>query len=146
MWTLASARRYWSNVFCIATGINASYHLFGFYSNLISSSSPYFFPNLPPHQGVIREFMRKGLSTRHSRIFRVDRFDMMKSDLIDVLGNCMFVEQSSGKHLTVACWQVSCIKVSLTKCESPRKSTIVAVKSNLNLQNDSTDLDWICQQ
>ena len=48
-------------------------------------------------------FVRKGLSTPHSRISRVDGFDMMKSDVINVLGNCMFVEQSSGKHLTVAC-------------------------------------------
>ena len=32
---------------------DASYHLFGVYSNFISSSSPYFFPNLPLHQGVV---------------------------------------------------------------------------------------------
>ena len=31
---------------------DATYHLFGVYS-LISSSSPYFFPNLPLHQGVV---------------------------------------------------------------------------------------------
>ena len=37
---------------------DASYHLFGVYSNLISSSSPYFFPNLPLHQGVVYRIRR----------------------------------------------------------------------------------------
>ena len=37
---------------------DASYHLFGVYSNLISSSSPYFFPNLPLHQEVVHIIRR----------------------------------------------------------------------------------------
>ena len=46
---------------------DASYHLIGVYSNLISSSSPYFFPNLPLHQGVVyiirRILVRYGTDT-----------------------------------------------------------------------------------
>ena len=46
---------------------DASYDLIGVYSNLISSSSPYFFPNLPLHQGVVyiirRILVRYGTDT-----------------------------------------------------------------------------------
>ena len=46
---------------------DASYHLIGVYSNLSSSSSPYFFPNLPLHQGVVyiiqRILVRYGTDT-----------------------------------------------------------------------------------
>ena len=46
---------------------DASYHLIGVYSNLISSSSPYFFPNPTLHQGVVciirRILVRYGTDT-----------------------------------------------------------------------------------
>ena len=50
---------------------DASYHLFAVYSNLISSSSPYFFPNLPLYQGVVyiirRILVRYGTDTGASK-------------------------------------------------------------------------------
>ena len=44
---------------------DASYHLFGVHSNLISSSSPYFFPHLPLHQGVVYMYIIRRILVRY---------------------------------------------------------------------------------
>ena len=46
---------------------DASYHLFGVYSNLISSSFPYFFPNFPLHQGVV--YIIRRILVRYGQIW-----------------------------------------------------------------------------
>ena len=84
MWTLASARRYWSNVFCIATGIKAVWTLASarrYWSNIfcIATGIKAHFPTLSAILNVcfnfrVENFTLDGPSrTRRNRVFSFTR-------------------------------------------------------------------------